>query len=610
MAKVVVKDGVVTVDGQDTVAKLFRDRVGRWGDRIAMREKTFGIWESLTWRDFDHSARRLAGGLVALGLKRGDVVAILSETNKEWVFADMAVHLAGGIVNGIYPTYKADQVKHLLADSGARFLFVENEEQLDKYLEGRDRLPLVEKVFVFDWKGLRGFEDPEVVPLDHLSDLGAGWLANNPAVLDAIVDEGRCADTAVLVYTSGTTGQPKGARIPNAYLMFTVGIAPDHYPVGPDDELLTYLPLCHAAERMLSLCMSLGHGPRLNFAENSETVFQNIQELSPTLLFAVPRIWEKFYSRVSTLVSEATWIGQLGYRTALTIGRRRAEHLIAGRTPPVGLRVGFALADLLVFRNIKMLLGLDRARFMLSGAAPISADLLKWYLALGLPIAEVYGQTETGVATFSDRGRFKPGTVGRPVPGVEVRTDAHGEILVRSPGVFSGYHNMAEATAATLVDGWVRTGDVGVIEGDGMLRITDRIKDIIITAGGKNVTPSLIENQLKFSPYISDAIVIGDRRKYLTCLIMIDQENVEHYAQSNAIPFTDYRSLCARPEVKTLIEGEILRVNQQFSSVEQIKKFRLIDILLTPEDEELTPTMKLKRGFVEKKYAGMIEQMY
>lgn len=610
MVDLAVNDGVVTVDGQQTLAQLMRLRVSMWGERIAMREKDFGIWQDYSWRDFDYYARRIAAGLMALGLKRGDVVAILSETNKEWVFADMGIHIAGGVCNGIYPTYKPRQLEYTLLDSSARFLFVEDEEQLDKYLTVRNTLPNVEKVFVFDWKGLRGFSDPKVAPLSHLEDLGAQFIAANPAALDASIDMGKSADTAVLIYTSGTTGKPKGACVPHSYLLFQMGAAPDPLPIGPNDEMLTYLPLCHAAERMISLCMSLGHGQRLNFAENSEAVFQNIQELSPTVLFAVPRIWEKFYSRVATLMSEATWAGRAGYGVALRIGEKRAECLISGKRPSVALAATYWLADRFVFRNLKQLLGLDRARFLLSGAAPISADLIRWYLALGLPIAEVYGQTETGIATATRKGMFRPGTVGHPLPGVDVKLGASSEILVRTPGGFSGYLNLPEATADTLVDGWIRTGDVGEIADDGAIRITDRLKDIIITAGGKNITPSQIENQLKFSPYISDATVIGDQRKYLSCLVMIDRDNVEHYAQNRSIPFTDYRSLCARPEVIALIEAEIAKANTHFSPVEQIKKFRLIDVLLTPEDEELTPTMKLKRNFVAQKYAALIDQMY
>jgi len=610
MIEISVSEGRVFADGHDTVPKLFRDRVTRWGDRIAMREKDFGIWEAFSWNDYDHQARRIAAGLIAEGFGRGDVAAILSETNKEWVFADMGILLAGGVVNGIYPTYQPGQLEYTLLDSGATVLFVEDEEQLDKYLEVREALPQVRRVYVFDWKGLRGFDDPVVSPLSALYDIGAAALVADPGVIDARIDAGSGAETAVLIYTSGTTGKPKGACVPHSYLLYQMGTAPDPLPIGPEDEILTYLPLCHAAERMVSLCMSLGHGPIMNFAESSETVFQNLQELSPTFLFAVPRIWEKLYSRVATLMSEATWAGRMGYRVALSVGGRRADHLIAGTTPPPWLRLAGAGVDWLVFRNLKQLLGLDRVRFLLSGAAPISADLIRWYLVLGLPMAELYGQTETGIATMTRKGEFRPGTVGPAAPGVDVRLGEGGEILVRSPGGFTGYLNRPEATAETLIDGWIHTGDVGEIDATGVLRVTDRLKDIIITAGGKNITPSQIENQLKFSPYISDATVIGDKRKYLTCLIMIDRDNVEHYAQQNQIPFTDYRSLCARPEVVALIDAEIKRTNAGFSPVEQIKAFRLIDVLLTPEDEELTPTMKLKRGFVAQKYAGLIDQMY
>lgn len=599
----------VIVDGCDTLARLFVKRVEQWGDRTALREKNFGVWESFTWRDFDRLARAYAAGLVASGMNSGDVVAILSEDNKEWVFTDMAVHLANGTVNGIYPTYQAEQIHHLLEDSKTRFLIVEDEEQLDKYLAVADRLPGIERVFVVDWKGLRNFSDERVWPLARLEELGTSTLARTSDLLDARIAGGRGEDTAALIYTSGTTGKPKGARIAHRALLFQMTAVPDPFDAQQGDELLTYLPLCHLAERIVSLCVQLRVGTVLNFAESSESVFLNIRELSPTILFAVPRIWEKFYSRIATLMDEATWMGRAGYNAAMRIGRRRARILMNGQKPSRSLDAAFRLADVFVFRNIKQELGLDRTRIRLSGAAPISVDLLEWYVAIGLPVSEVYGQTETGIATFCRPGA-RPGHVGPPVKGIEVKLGEQDEILVRSHGNFSGYLNLADATAATLRDGWVHTGDVGAILPAGELKITDRLKDIIITAGGKNVTPSLLENRLKFSPYISDAVVIGDRQKYLTCLIMIDRENVETYAQKNAVPFSDFRSLCARPEIVELIGAVVKEANIQFSSVEQIKTFRLIDVMLTPEDEELTPTMKLKRSFVESKYAELIASMY
>ena len=600
----------VVIDGCETAPALFLKKSVERRDRIAMREKDFGIWQSFTWDDYRRYAMQTAYGLLSLGLERGDVASIQSEDCKEWVWADMGIMLAGGVVNGVYPTYQPPQVAHALTDSACRFLFVEDEEQLDKFLAIEDELPKVEKVYVFDWKGLRGFKHDKVAPIESLWELGREFERDNDGLIERIVSESRGTDLALLVYTSGTTGLPKGAMIPQRYLMFQMESAPDYLRQNADDEILTYLPLCHIAERIFSVCLPLAHGATINFAESPETIAQDFQELSPTMVFAVPRVWEKFYSKVMTAMAEATWIGRKAYELALGVGERRADKLIAGQPPSFMDNTLYGIADVLVFRNIKRLLGLDRATKLITGAAPISGALLRWYLALGLPIDEAYGQTETGIATVTRKNVFRQGTVGCAIPGYDVRISGEGEILLRGKAMFDGYLNLPEKTAETLVDGWVHTGDVGELDEEGYLRITDRLKDIIVTAGGKNITPSVMENELKFSPYISDAVIIGDQRKFLTCLIMIDRENVEHYAQMHAIPFTDYRSLCARQEVVKLVDDIVREVNSHFSNVETIKKFRLIDVLLTAEDEELTPTMKLKRSFVSNKYSELIDGMY
>ena len=597
------------VDGCDTMPKLFLKKCAERGDKIAMREKDFGIWQSYSWIDFRDRAFEIAHGLLALGLENGDVVSIHSEDCKEWMFADMGIMLCGGVVNGIYPTYQANQVAYTLTDSNCRFLFVEDEEQLDKYLEVEAELPNIEKVIVFDWKGLRGLKHDKVIPIERLYTLGQEYGRDHPGQVESIVAAGKWSDLALLVYTSGTTGPPKGSMIPQCYLLFQTTATADARQTDKD-ELLTYLPLCHIAERIFSACQPLASGACINFAESPETVARDFQELSPTIAFAVPRVWEKFYSRITTAMSEATWFGQWSYGLAMKIAFPRAKKLLAGKDPGVIDELLYRIADLLVFRNIKQLLGLDRARLSYTGAAPISNSLLEWFLTMGLPITEVYGQTEVGVVTVTRQKPLRQGTVGEAIDGVDIRLSDEGEILVRHPYQFYGYLNKPEKTAETIVDGWVHTGDVGEFDENRQLKITDRMKDIIITAGGKNVTPSLFENELKFSPYVSDAVVVGDRRKYLTCLVMIDKENVEHHAQTHSIPFTDYRSLCARSEIVELIELEVRKVNKRFSNVEQIKKFRLIDVLLTPEDEELTPTMKLKRSFVSNKYNDLIEDMY
>jgi long-chain acyl-CoA synthetase len=349
----------------------------------------------------------------------------------------------------------------------------------------------------------------------------------------------------------------------------------------------------------------------VNFAEAPDTVPQNLREVAPHIFLAVPRVWEKLYSGVTISLKEGTALGRFAYKAAIAVGRKASEYELQGRGVPLAVQAARALGDWLVLKNIRVVMGLNRIRYAATGAAPISPDLISWYWALGIRMYEVYGQTENaGLATSNIPGRIKVGTIGIAAPGTEVKLSDQGEILLRGPHIFKGYLNKPEKTQEALRDGWLHTGDVGKVDADGFIRITDRMKDIIITAGGKNVTPSEIENQLKFSPYISDAIIIGDKRSYLTCLVMIDQENVVKFAQDNDVPFTNYASLCRAPQVVDLIGNEVEAVNKKFARVETIKKYKLIDQLLTAEDEELTPTMKLKRGLVEKKYGGLIDEMY
>ena len=419
-------------------------------------------------------------------------------------------------------------------------------------------------------------------------------------------------DLAILVYTSGTTGPPKGAMHSNRGVTHQMRHANDLFPSTDAEERLVFLPLCHVAERIGGYYLSLALGSVMNFAESPETVPDNLREVQPTAFLAVPRIWEKFYSGITIALKDATGFQNWMYRHALAIGHRMTAYRLEGDTPPLSLRLANRAAYWLVFRNIRRMLGLDRCRLAFTGAAPIAPDLIRWYLALGLDMREVYGQTENcGVATVMPYDRIKLGSVGKAAPWGEVAISPQGEILIKGDYLFMGYLNQPEKTAETIdAKGWLHTGDVGSIDNEGFVKITDRMKDIIITSGGKNITPSEIENQLKFSPYVSDAVVIGDKRPYLTCLVMIDQENVEKFAQDHDIPFTNYASLCRAAEIQDLIQREIEAVNVNFARVETIKRFFLIERQLTPEDEELTPTMKLKRNFVNKRYATEIDAMY
>ncbi|HQZ56046.1 MAG TPA: AMP-dependent synthetase/ligase, partial [Ottowia sp.] len=416
-----------------------------------------------------------------------------------------------------------------------------------------------------------------------------------------------------LVYTSGTTGKPKGAMHTHGGLVYTTRGYNTLIARSEQDECMAFLPLCHIAERMGGEYFALYTGARLNFVENPDTVPENVREIAPTVFVAVPRVWEKFYSGVMIALKESTRLQQAAYAWAIGVGRQIAERVLAGQPVSGSLKARFRLARWLALDNVRKLIGIHRARYLVTGAAPISPELVKWYLSLGVPMLEVWGMTETcGASTGVLPSRIKPGSIGPAASYNQVRLDpVTDEIQVKGPNVFAGYLNLPEKTSETFTDdGWLRTGDVGKVDEEGFYRITDRMKDIIITAGGKNVTPSEIENELKFSPYITDAVVIGDARPYLTVIIMIDQENVEKYAQDHDVPFSNYASLTRAAEVQALIQGVIDEVNKKFARVEQIKKFFLLDTQLTAEDEELTPTMKLKRKLVQTKYAEQIEAMY
>ncbi len=499
----------VVLEG-DTIPAMFWNGVRQRSDEVWLRQKDLGIWRSWTWRQVGEAVREVAGGLLALGFQRGETASILSNTVVEWVLADLAVLSCGGVANGIYPTDAPAQVHYLCEDSRSTILFVEDEEQLDKALEVRGQLPGLKKIVVFDMEGLRELRDGQVMSLDALRALGREYNAQHPGAIDERVQAVRPGDLAILIYTSGTTGKPKGAMHSHQGLVYTTRGYNTLIQRRADDECMCFLPLCHVAERLGGEYFSLYTGAKLNFVENPETVPENVREISPTVFTAVPRVWEKFYSGVAIALRESTRLQQGAYKWAIGVGQQVADRVLGGQPVPGPLRLKFRIARWLALDNVRKLIGIHRARFLVTGAAPISPELVKWYLSLGVPMLEVWGMTETcGAATGVPANRIKPGSIGPAATYNEVRIDpATGEIQVKGPNVFMGYLNQPEKTRETFTeDGWLRTGDVGAVDDEGYFRITDRMKDIIITAGGKNVTPSEIENELKFSPYITDAAV-------------------------------------------------------------------------------------------------------
>ncbi|WP_170301775.1 AMP-dependent synthetase/ligase [Cupriavidus basilensis] len=595
----------------ETLPQMFWHAVDQRADAVMMRQKDLGVWRSYRWREVGEIVADVAAGLAELGLQAGEVVSVLSSTNREWVWSDLGALTAGAVVSGIYPTDSPSQVEYLCHDSGSVMLFVENEEQLDKYLEVRERLPRLRKAIVYDMEGLAGFDDPGVLSFDALLALGRQARARQPGLVAARLAAGSADALAVLVYTSGTTGRPKGAMLSHRNVLRSCLTLREFLPATTIGERMAFLPLCHVSERIFGEYYSILSGAVVNFVENPDTIFDNIREIQPDAFLAVPRVWEKLYSSVTIAVREATRLQSWAYDWALAAGQARVHEDGQATVLPLAARLKLWLADTLVLGNVRRMMGLNRVQLAVTGAAPISPDLIRWYMALGIVLHELWGMTEiTGAATCNPPGRTRPGSIGIALPHTEVKVSQEGELLVRGPQVFMGYLNLPAKTAETMADGWLRTGDVGRVDEQGYFYITDRMKDLIITAGGKNVTPSEWENQLKFSPYVTDAVVIGDRRPYLSCLVMIDQDNVEQWAQEHDVHFSDYGSLCRSKEVIALVGQEIDRVNKQFARVEQIKAFRLIETRLGAEDEELTPTMKLKRKLVNDKYSALIESMY
>ncbi len=604
----------------NTLPKRIRARAQETPERIAMREKDLGLWEEVTWADYWERSVLVGHALLALGVDVGDRVAVHSENRREWLYSDIGITAIRAATVGIYPTNPAAEVLHVLRDSGTRVLIAEDQEQVDKYLEIADELPELQTVVYVDPRGIRGrYDHPRLVFWDDFIAQGAEHREQHPDALTKRLEAATAEDLATLVYTSGTTGPPKGAMLSIKNIEFVIetlqsGGAFVHPAASDRDLVVSYLPLCHVAERVFTTWFNAAVGSQVNFAESIETVQQALREVQPTLLFGVPRIWEKVAAGVQIRMSGASWFKRKNYafwmKRAEWIGRTLVANE-GNHTPAT--RAVYAIGWLCLYRPLRERLGLAKVRYAASGAAPIAPEVLEFFMGIGIKMHEVYGMTEnSAIATANMAGRVKVGTVGEPQIGSEVRIDEQtGEILTRHAGTFMGYWNNPEATAKTVdPDGWLHTGDVGEWIDGTHIKITDRIKDIIITAGGKNISPSEIENSLKASPFIKEAIVIGDRRKYLTALIGIELDTVGNWAQQRKLPFTTYRDLSEKPEVIALVQTVVDHTNEKFASVETIKRFAMLPKELDHEEGELTATQKIKRSAIGERFAEAIEGLY
>lgn len=595
---------------RETIPALFWERVRASGNRVALRRKDFGVWQEKTWTEYGEEVRACAFGLINLGMKSGERVAILSEDRPEWFYADLATQCSGGVAVGIYATNSAEQCRYIVEHSEARVWFVEDQEQFDKAMQVRDSLPELCWIVVFDPKGLRRVDDPMVLTFDALLAQGRSLEQVEPELLAERMAAIDPDDTAILFYTSGTTGPPKGVM--QSHRSFLEGVKPFRaaFDWDQDDEVIVYMPLCHLGERINAFVLGMVCGYTANFIETPDTLFRDLKEVSPTYFFGVPRTWEKLKAKVEIGMEEATWVKRWGYQLSLKVGYRCSPFLLRGESLPPHLRIIHILADFAVLRKLRKRLGLGRVRRAGVGAAPVAPEVVEFFWALGVPLYEGYGQTETGITVMTPEGGVRLGKIGLPLPGVEFRLSAEGEILCKGPGLLQGYFKNPELTAEKLRDGWFASGDQGYFDEEGYLVLDGRVKDMMITSLGRNIAPQNIENMLKASSYIMDAVLVGDGKPFLTALIILDEETVRHYAQTHNIPFANLADLTRKPEMVRLIDGEVQRVNRNWSDREQVCDFRILNWELSSEDEELTPTLKVRRLFLCQKYAELIEEMY
>ena len=600
---------MVVVNASDTVPRLLRERARLHPARVALREKEFGIWQRVTWADYLGHVRRFCMGLVALGVPRGDKVAILSENRREWLYAELGAMSAGAVGVGVYPTSPANEVRFVVDHSEAVVVVAEDQEQVDKILAVD--LPRVRQIIVMDTRGLRGYRDARLRSFAEVEALGARADAESPERFDELVSATRAEDVAFLIYTSGTTGFPKGAMISHRNILAQAAAAAQATGIVGSDSVVSYLPLCHVAEQIFSVFFPLTLGMTVNFAENVRTVQEDLREIAPTVFLGVPRIWEKLQASILVKIHETGPLRRWLFEGAMARGRRRAEKRLAKRQlGPVDRAVG-ALDHLLVLRALQNFVGLRKARITFSAAAAISPEVLLFFHAMGIPIREGYGMTECCGFSFVQRdGDIRLGTVGTPIPGLEFRLAEDHELLKRGEGVFLGYYKDPKSTAETIRDGWLHTGDVAAVEQDGHLRIVDRKKAIFVTAGGKNVSPSLVENALKVSPYIKEAVVLGDGERFISALIQIDFENVGQWATERKLAYTNFKNLARLPQVRDLIAREVDRANEGLAPVEQVRRFVLLEKELDHDDDEVTATMKVRRKTIYERFAPLIREIY
>jgi long-chain acyl-CoA synthetase len=592
---------------EDTIGGVFWGRVRQFGSRTALQVKRGGRWQDITWEEWGRNVKLFAMGLMALGLKEREKVALLSENRPEWTYADLAVLSASAVDVPVYATNIPEQVEHIIKDSASRFIVVSTEQQLDKVREIKGNVPELEKAIVMDPEG----KPPEEWILTFAEIQRLGEQKGDAEAFEKRLESVKTEDLATLIYTSGTTGAPKGVMLTHNNFISNVQGAMEILPLSRSDIALSFLPLSHSFERLAGYYTMMTAGGTVAYAESIEKVPDNIQEIRPTVMCSVPRLYEKMHARVLTTVESGTALKKKLFYWGLGVGGEVSKLIIAKKEVTGSLKLRYTIADKLVFEKLRARMG-DRLRFFISGGAPLAREIAEFFHAAGILILEGYGLTETTPVISANRpDAYKLGSVGQPLPNVEVKIAPDGEILVKGPSVMKGYYNRPEETREVLSeDGWFATGDIGYLDQDNFLYITDRKKDIIVTAGGKNIAPQNIENLLKLNRFIEQVCLIGDKRKYLTALIVPSFPELEDFAKENGVPADDRGRLLGHPRIQRVFQEAVDEANAQLARYESIKRFTVLPVEFSQATGELTPTLKVKRKVVGVKYKDQIDRMY
>jgi long-chain acyl-CoA synthetase len=596
----------------DTFPKLLVEKAKKFGTKkTALREKDYGIWQSISWEEYLEKVKYFSLGLISMGFEPEDKISIIGDNKPEWVIAELAAQCALGYGVGIYQDSILKEVAYVINHSDSKFVVAEDQEQVDKVLDMEEELPNVKKIIYYDPKGMSKYKHEKLIYFPEVIELGKEYEKKHPGTFEKNVENTKPEHIAWICTTSGTTGFPKLAMLSHRNLISMATNLGKVDPKYETDEFVSFLPLPWVGEQMMSIASALLFGFTVNFPESTESAQEDLREIGPHIMFSPPRVWENLCASVQVKVMDATWFKRFMFNLCLPIGYKWSEYKFAKKNPPFYFKIIYYLAYLTMFRPLKDRLGFSNIRSAMTGGAALGPDTFKFFHALGISLKQIYGQTEiSGISCIHPDDDINPDTMGKPIPETEVKISPQGEILSKSPAVFVGYYKQPEETAKTVIEGWLHSGDAGYLTEDGHIVVIDRLKDVMSLKDGTKFSPQFIENKLKFSPYIKEAVTVGNNRDFIVAMICIDYGIVGNWAEKNKINYTTYTDLSSKPEVIKLIQKEVEKVNKGLPENARIKRFVLLYKELDPDDDELTRTRKVRRHFVEEKYKEIIEAMY